>query len=48
MSIFEGKVALVTGEIAGIGQAAALAFAQKRAKVVVSGRRTEEGEKKLI
>jgi NAD(P)-dependent dehydrogenase (short-subunit alcohol dehydrogenase family) len=45
MSIFEGKVALVTGGTTGIGQAAAIAFAQNGAKVVVSGRRTEEGEK---
>jgi NAD(P)-dependent dehydrogenase (short-subunit alcohol dehydrogenase family) len=45
MKIFEEKVALVTGGTAGIGQAAAIAFAQNGAKVVVSGRRTEEGEK---
>jgi NAD(P)-dependent dehydrogenase (short-subunit alcohol dehydrogenase family) len=43
MSIFEGKVALVTGGTSGIGRATAIAFAQQGAKVVVSGRREEEG-----
>jgi NAD(P)-dependent dehydrogenase (short-subunit alcohol dehydrogenase family) len=45
MSIFKGKVALVTGGTTGIGQAAAIAFAENGAKIVVSGRRSEEGEK---
>jgi NAD(P)-dependent dehydrogenase (short-subunit alcohol dehydrogenase family) len=40
---FAGKVALVTGGNAGIGRAAALAFAQPGAQVVVSGRRETEG-----
>ena len=39
----ENKVALVTGGTSGIGKAAALALAQAGAKVVVSGRREEEG-----
>jgi NAD(P)-dependent dehydrogenase (short-subunit alcohol dehydrogenase family) len=40
----EGKVALVTGALTGIGRAAAIAFAQEGAKVVVSGRRENEGQ----
>ena len=40
----EGKIALVTGALTGIGRAAALAFAQEGAKVVVSGRREKEGQ----
>jgi NAD(P)-dependent dehydrogenase (short-subunit alcohol dehydrogenase family) len=37
-------VVLITGALSGIGRAAAVAFAKKGAKVVVSGRREEEGE----
>ena len=40
----EGKIALVTGALTGIGRAAAMAFAQEGAKVVVSGRREKEGQ----
>jgi NAD(P)-dependent dehydrogenase (short-subunit alcohol dehydrogenase family) len=40
----EGKIALVTGGLIGIGRAAAIAFAQEGAKVVVSGRREKEGQ----
>jgi NAD(P)-dependent dehydrogenase (short-subunit alcohol dehydrogenase family) len=44
MSLFQNKVALVTGGTSGIGQATALAFARAGAKVVVSGRREKEGQ----
>jgi NAD(P)-dependent dehydrogenase (short-subunit alcohol dehydrogenase family) len=40
---FAAKVALVTGGNAGIGRAAAIAFAERGAKVVLSGRREKEG-----
>src|SRR5216684_1411579 len=40
----ERKVSLVTGALTGIGRAAAIAFAQEGAKVVVSGRREKEGQ----
>src|SRR5216684_2120772 len=38
-------VVLITGALTGIGRAAALAFAREGARVVVSGRRDEEGER---
>jgi NAD(P)-dependent dehydrogenase (short-subunit alcohol dehydrogenase family) len=38
------RVVLVTGALAGIGRATALAFAREGATVVVSGRRDEEGK----
>jgi len=37
------KVALITGSTSGIGKATALKFAQQNVRVVVSGRRTEQG-----
>jgi NAD(P)-dependent dehydrogenase (short-subunit alcohol dehydrogenase family) len=40
---FANKIVLVTGGTAGIGRAAAVAFARHGAKVVVSGRRKTEG-----
>jgi NAD(P)-dependent dehydrogenase (short-subunit alcohol dehydrogenase family) len=42
--IFSGKVAVVTGGTSGIGRATAIAYAQQGAKVVVVGRRVEEGQ----
>ncbi len=37
-------VVLITGGLTGIGRAAALAFAQQHARVVVSGRREDQGK----
>ncbi|MEG3941497.1 MULTISPECIES: SDR family oxidoreductase [unclassified Microcoleus] len=42
--ILQDKVALVTGGTAGIGRATAIAYPQQQAKVVVVGRRIDEGE----
>src|SRR6202050_4327735 len=38
-------VVLITGALTGIGRATALAFAQEGARVVVSGRHDDEGQK---
>jgi NAD(P)-dependent dehydrogenase (short-subunit alcohol dehydrogenase family) len=40
-------VVLITGALTGIGRATALAFAKEGARVVISGRRDEAGEKLL-
>src|ERR1700720_4714462 len=39
------QVVLITGALTGIGRATALAFANEGARVVVSGRHDEEGQK---
>ena len=41
MSILEGRVAVVTGASSGIGEACAIAFVEKGAKVVLAARRVE-------
>src|ERR1700716_2085521 len=38
-------VVLITGSLTGIGRATALAFAQQGARIVISGRHEEEGQK---
>ena len=45
MDTFQDKVILITGGTSGIGQAAAVAFAKQGAKVAISGRREQEGQK---
>jgi len=41
-------VVLITGALTGIGRATAIAFAQEGARLIVSGRREEEGRKLAI
>jgi NAD(P)-dependent dehydrogenase (short-subunit alcohol dehydrogenase family) len=47
MHAFQNKIALVTGGTTGIGRATAIAFARAGAKVVISGRRQQEGDETL-
>jgi NAD(P)-dependent dehydrogenase (short-subunit alcohol dehydrogenase family) len=44
MALFDNKTALVTGGGAGIGRAAALAFAREGASVVIGNRSVDRGE----
>ncbi|MEN9870874.1 MAG: hypothetical protein RLZZ171_1862 [Cyanobacteriota bacterium] len=44
MMNFSGKVAIITGGSSGIGRAAAIAYAQQGANVVIASRRVIEGE----
>jgi len=41
-------VVLVTGALTGIGRATALAFAREGARIVISGRRDDEGQKLAV
>ena len=41
-------VVLITGALTGIGRATALGFARERARVVISGRSDEEGQKLTV
>jgi hypothetical protein len=41
----QGPAVLITGALTGIGRATALAFGREGARVVVSGRRDDEGQK---
>ena len=44
-SLMKKKVVLITGALTGIGRATALAFANEGARLVVSGRHDDEGQK---
>jgi NAD(P)-dependent dehydrogenase (short-subunit alcohol dehydrogenase family) len=44
----DSPVVLITGALTGIGRATALAFAQEGARVVVSGRHDDEGQKLAV
>lgn len=44
-SLMKKQVVLITGALTGIGRATALAFANEGARLVVSGRHDDEGQK---
>src|ERR1700722_11762362 len=44
-SVMNTRVVLISGALTGIGRATALAFAKEGSRIVISGRREEEGEK---
>jgi NAD(P)-dependent dehydrogenase (short-subunit alcohol dehydrogenase family) len=44
-NVMKNPVVLITGALTGIGRATAVAFAREGARVVVSGRREQEGKK---
>jgi NAD(P)-dependent dehydrogenase (short-subunit alcohol dehydrogenase family) len=48
MKRLSNKIALVTGGTVGIGRATAILFAQEGASVVLTGRRTKEGQDVVI
>lgn len=48
INLMTTPVVLITGALTGIGRATALAFARQGARVVISGRRDEEGQKLAV
>lgn len=44
MKRFKGRIVLVTGATSGLGRAAAIEFLREGVKVVVAGRKDNEGE----
>ena len=47
MQLFQGKVALVTGDGSGLGRETALAFARRGANVVIAGRNASNGQETI-
>src|SRR4030088_3680107 len=45
VGLMKNKVVLITGALTGIGRATAIAFAREGARIVISGRHEEEGQK---